>query len=96
MSANLQLEMLPKARVFISYGRRDGEEFASKLRQRLEKEHPEITLWQDRARMEGGVGWWKQITEAIDAVEFINHLTSTELSASIQGSRGRIPCPILA
>jgi len=27
---------------------------------------PEITLWQKRAEMQGGVGWWKQIEEALD------------------------------
>jgi hypothetical protein len=57
--------------VFISYARRNGEAFASDLRRRLEREQPKITLWQDRARLEGGVGWWKQITEALDAVEFL-------------------------
>jgi hypothetical protein len=53
-------------RAFLSYARSDGEAFASALRNRLEREQPQITLWQDRARMEGGVGWWKQITEAIE------------------------------
>jgi len=48
----------PKPRVFISYSRKDGEDFAIDLRQRLEAEN--LPLWQDRARMEGGVGWWKQ------------------------------------
>src|SRR4051812_43623626 len=57
--------------VFISYARKDGEDFARALRQRLEREHPEITLWQDRTQMEGGVGWWKQITEALDVVRFL-------------------------
>jgi hypothetical protein len=45
-------------RAFISYARKDGEAFATALRARPESEQPEITLWQDRARMEGGVGWW--------------------------------------
>lgn len=58
-------------RVFISYARSDGEAFAAALRQRLEREEPEITLWQDRARMEGGKDWWRQITEALDAVQFM-------------------------
>lgn len=58
-------------RVFISYARSDGEAFAVALRQRLEREEPEITLWQDRARMEGGKDWWRQITEALDAVQFM-------------------------
>jgi len=61
----------PKPRVFISYARKDGEEFATNLRKRLEKDEPEITLWQDRAEMEGGVGWWKQIEEALDQVRFL-------------------------
>ena len=63
--------MPSEPRVFVSYARKDGEEFATRLRKRLETEHPEITLWQDRARMEGGVGWWKQITEALDKVHFL-------------------------
>ncbi len=49
--------MIDKPRVFISYRRSDGEAFATQLRKRLEREEPEITLWQDRVRMEGGVGW---------------------------------------
>jgi WD40 repeat protein len=63
--------MADKPRVFISYARQDGEEFATALRQRLEREESEISLWQDRARMEGGIGWWQQITAALDAVEFL-------------------------
>ncbi len=62
---------IPKPRVFISYARKDGEEFAANLRKRLQEEEPEITLWQDRAEMEGGVGWWKQIEEALDQVQFL-------------------------
>ncbi len=62
---------LPPPRVFISYARSDGADFASSLRARLEREHPEITLWLDRAQMLGGIGWWKQITEALDKVEIL-------------------------
>ena len=58
-----------KPRVFISYARSDGEQFATKLRQRLLKE--QIPLWQDRVGMEGGRDWWQQITEALDQVEFM-------------------------
>jgi hypothetical protein len=32
---------------------------------------PEITLWQERAEMQGGVGWWKQIEEALDQARFL-------------------------
>ena len=56
-------------RVFISYARSDGEQFATDLRQRLLAEH--IPLWQDRVGMEGGRDWWQQITEALDQVEFM-------------------------
>jgi WD40 repeat protein len=60
-----------KPRVFLSYARKDGEEFATNLRKRLQKLEQEITLWQDRDEMEGGVGWWKQIEEALDQVSFL-------------------------
>ena len=59
------------ARAFISYARSDGEAFASGLRRRLQTEHPSITLWQDRADLEGGVGWWKQIASALEQVEIL-------------------------
>ena len=62
---------LPSARsgVFLSYARTDGEKFATDLRLRLEGEH--IPVWQDRIGMEGGQDWWRQITEALDRVEFL-------------------------
>lgn len=58
-------------RIFLSYARRDGEAFSSDLRRRLEREHPELTVWQDRDRLEGGVGWWAQIVDAINQVQFL-------------------------
>ena len=57
--------------VFLSYARKDGEEFATALRKRLADEAPEIALWQDRSEMEGGVGWWRQIEDALDHVKFL-------------------------
>ncbi len=57
--------------MFISYARQDGETFATALRRRLELEQPEITLWQDRAQLEGGIGWWRQIAEALENVDFL-------------------------
>jgi hypothetical protein len=56
-------------RVFLSYARSDGQEFARHLRTRLEAEH--IPLWQDRVSLEGGRDWWLQIAEALDHVEFM-------------------------
>lgn len=56
---------------FISYARADGEPFAKGLRQWLGCEAPEITLWRDREEMVGGIGWWKQIEEAMRSVQYL-------------------------
>jgi WD40 repeat protein len=70
MGRNLNpFETVP--RVFLSYARSDGEQIARELRTRLERDHPEITLWLDRAQMVAGLGWWKQITEALERVEIL-------------------------
>jgi len=55
--------------VFVSYARKDGEAFANALRARLEAE--DIKVWQDRREIEGGIGWQKQIEEALERVEFL-------------------------
>ena len=60
-----------KGGVFLSYARADGEEFAARLRERLRREASDIEIKQDRLVLEGGVGWWKQITDAIDSVDFL-------------------------
>jgi len=60
-----------KGGVFLSYARKDGEDFAEKLRARIGREASDIVIKQDRIFLEGGVGWWKQITEAIDSVDFL-------------------------
>ncbi len=57
--------------VFLSYARKDGEEFAAALRQRLRSEAPDIDIKQDRLLLEAGVGWWKQLTAAIESVDFL-------------------------
>ncbi len=57
--------------VFLSYARKDGEQFADSLREKLRTKAPDIPIKQDRLLLEGGVGWWKQLTEAIDSVEFL-------------------------
>ena len=66
---HLQAAVRPRA--FISYARADGEQIARDLRRRLVAGPPALTVWQDRAELEGGVGWWKQITDALDVVEFL-------------------------
>src|SRR5215471_12155261 len=51
------------ARIFISYSRKGGAEFAGKLRRRLEKEN--LSAWQDLIALEGGRDWWSQIEDAL-------------------------------
>ena len=58
-------------RVFLSYARADGELRTDEIRKRLAREASDIVVQQDRLLLEGGVGWWKQITDAIDSVEFL-------------------------
>jgi len=40
------------ARIFISYSRKDGAEFAANLRERLQTEN--FSIWQDLLALEGG------------------------------------------
>ena len=90
-------------RVFISYAREDGEAFATNLRKRLEREEPEITLWQDRAEMKGGVGWRVQIEEALDKVMFsVMVMTPAALRSEVcrwewryARQRGVVVCPVM-
>jgi hypothetical protein len=57
-------------RIFISYARLDGQEFADSLRRKLEK--LDFSVWQDITAMEGGRDWWEQISEAIkQQVEYL-------------------------
>ncbi len=56
---------------FVSYAREDGESFAKGLRHWLSHEEPEISLWRDREELVGGIGWWKQLEEAIQNVQFL-------------------------
>jgi len=68
--------------VFLSYARQDGETRAAEIRERLALEAPDIPIKQDRIFLEGGVGWWKQITDAIDSVEFLVLLVTPGALAS--------------
>jgi WD40 repeat protein len=58
-------------RVFLSYARADGELRTGEIRQRLAREASDIVVQQDRLLLEGGIGWWKQITDSIDSVDFL-------------------------
>ena len=68
--------------VFLSYARQDGETRAADLRDRLTREAPDIPIKQDRLSLEGGTGWWKQLTDAIDSVEFLILLMTPAALAS--------------
>src|SRR5262245_33559825 len=73
-----------KSGVFISYARKDGEAFAVALRERLAKEAPDLLVWQDRPEIEGGVGWWRQIEQALERAEFlVIVMTDTVLESEI-------------
>lgn len=56
-------------RIFISYARKDGENIARDLSQKLEGHG--LSVWQDRAEMEGLKKWWDQIVEALKQVEYM-------------------------
>jgi hypothetical protein len=50
-------------RIFVSYSRKDGAEFAAKLRNWLVRE--KFSVWQDIIALEGGLDWWSQIEDAL-------------------------------
>lgn len=60
-----------KCGLFISYARRDGEATANALRERLAQSAPDLRVWQDRSEIEGGIGWWRQIEDALERIEFL-------------------------
>ncbi len=90
-------------RAFISYARSDGSRLAADLRQRLQREYPEITLWLDRAQMIGGVGWWKQIADALEHVEIlIMVMTPAAMQSNVAANEWRYArqqgvrvCPVM-
>jgi hypothetical protein len=51
----------------------------------------EITLWQDRAELEGEIGWWPQIEEALKQVKFVVIvLTPAALKSELAGCDRRV------
>jgi len=59
-------------RIFISYARSDGEDFARDLRLRLIEDHS-FAVWQDRTEMQVGEAWWQQIVAALTS-EHVEHM----------------------
>ena len=70
-----------RARIFVSYARKDGMEAAGALRQRLEARG--FTLWQDLVTLEGGRDWWTQIEETIKS-RSIEHLVLVLTPAALE------------
>jgi hypothetical protein len=56
-------------RVFLSYSRKDGLEFARRLQSMLEAER--LSLYRDLSNLEGGEDWWRQVETAIKSVEHV-------------------------
>jgi WD40 repeat protein len=56
-------------RVFLSYSRQDGLEFARRLEALLEAEG--LSLYRDLSDLEGGQDWWRQVEAAIRSVEHV-------------------------
>jgi hypothetical protein len=92
----------PSDRVFISYSRKDGAEFAHDLRKRLLGEN--LSVWQDLVTLEGGRDWWSQIEEALKskAVQhFVLIVTPAALASSVvrreirlARQEGKTVCPV--
>jgi WD40 repeat protein len=92
----------PSARIFISYSRKDGAEFAASLRKRLHQEN--LSVWQDLIALEGGRDWWSQIEDALKS-KVLQHslfvitpaaLASPVVRREIRLARqeGKTVCPI--
>ena len=64
--------------VCIFYSRSDGSDYAAWLREKLQKEHPDIPLWQDIISERAGRDWWLQITDALDHVAYMVMLATPD------------------
>src|SRR5271170_4568005 len=89
-------------RTFISYSRKDGAEFAAKLRKTLEKEN--LSVWQDIVALEGGRDWWTQIEDVLKSralQHFILVVTPAALESPVvrreirlARQEGKTVCPV--
>jgi hypothetical protein len=91
-----------QARIFISYSRKDGGEFADSVRKNLLKKN--LSIWQDIVTLEGGRDWWSQIEDAVKS-KSLEHvvliLTPQALASSVirreirlARQEGKTVCPI--
>jgi WD40 repeat protein len=94
--------MMPGTRIFISYSRKDGAEFAANLRKKLQKEN--FSIWQDLLALEGGRDWWSQIEDALKSKvlqHFVLVVTPAALASQVvrqeirlARQEGKSVCPI--
>jgi hypothetical protein len=65
---------MPRQKVFISYAHKDGTELASRLNADLTKNGYDV--WLDKARLQGGESWSRDIEAAIDRADTVLALMS--------------------
>lgn len=63
--------MPDKIKVFISYARKDGENFSDWLIDELHREVPGIHVYKDHRFLEGGKDYLEQIVNKIDESSFL-------------------------
>lgn len=76
---------MPKAKIFLSYGRRDSEEIAQRLKHDLEKLDYEI--WIDRSEIKVGTAWMNQIANGLNSSQAVVALLSPH-SVRVSGVDG--------
>src|SRR3982751_5796671 len=74
---------LPGTRVFISYSRKDGQEFAAELRRDLGARG--FSLWQDIVALRGGQDWWSQIEDALKS-RTVEHFVLVVTPAALESA----------
>jgi len=74
-------------RIFISYARNDGEDFARDLRLRLIEDYS-FAVWQDRTEMQVGEAWWQQIVAALTS-EHVEHMVLVMTPAAMRSDMVR-------
>ena len=89
-------------RIFISYSRKDGADFAHALLAMLEREN--LSFWQDIVALEGGRDWWSQIENALRSRElqhFVLVVTPKALESGVVNQEirlarqeGKSVCPV--
>lgn len=77
----------PRARLFLSYGRRDASDLANRLRADLEAHGYEV--WQDTQRIRSGSDWQQQIEAALRECHLLVALLSPH-STRVTGSQDNV------